>query len=140
MARRGYKSRMSSAQRDVNNIANSLLSPVTPATPVTDYSTDDDRRLWHPDPNRGAVTFGGRWARVVVHARPVIARGKPIYSWRGLPVALQAPVGLKFESPFNVVKCVRRKVRRSVIFALNKQRKGAGARHRRRDKYTGVKC
>lgn len=138
MARPGRRS-VDPVQRDLNRIANSLLSPVVPATPVTDWSSED-RREFHPDPDRGAVTLGGRWARVVVHSRPIVARNKPIYSYRGFPVGLQPPVGLQFESPLNVVKCVRRKIRRSVIFALRKNGKGSRARNRRRDAYTGVKC
>lgn len=104
----------------------------------------EDGRSWHPDPDRGAVTIGGRWARVVVHPRPIVARTKPLWAWKGMPIGLQPPVGLRFESPLKVVTCVRRKVRREVIFALDRQRSrksgGRGGRRYRRTWRSNIGC
>lgn len=143
MARRGRGQRGSQNQLIANDPLRSLLSPLAPSSPVFELDRSlledvSDDRVWHPDPDRGAVTIGGNWARVVVHPRPFVARTKPVYAWKGLPVGLQPPVGLKYESPLNVVKCVRRKIRRSVIFALKRNKKGSGAARRR--KSDGVKC
>lgn len=110
------------------------------ATPFTDF---EDGRTFSPDVNnkpRRAVVIGGRPARLVVHKRPIIAYGQPIYAYRGLPKSVQVPVGVKFESPLRVIRCLRRKIRRNVIFALNKRRKGAGAKRRRRNEYSNVGC
>lgn len=107
-------------------------------------SLHEDLRLWHPDPERGAVEVGGRWAKVVVHSRPVVARSRALSSWglsdRGLPVGLQVPVGLRFESPFRVLTCMRRKIRRQVIFARRKAGKGVKRRKPRRNWRSQVVC
>lgn len=121
-----------------------LLAP-TPAVSVFEATAEplslvQDNRVYHPEGPRQSVVIGGRLARVVVHNRPAIAYGKPIYAYRGMPHGLQVPVGTKFESPFRVVRCLRRKIRREVIFALRKEKKGAGARKRRRNPDSGVKC
>lgn len=112
--------------------------------PMLSLSLDDDRRFWHPDPERGAVEIGGRWARVVVHSRPVVARSRALSAWglsdRGLPVGLQVPVGLRFESPFRVLTCLRRKIRRQVIFARRKAGKGVRRRRPRRTWRSQVVC
>lgn len=141
MARRG-RSNTSARSRET---LDSLLSPVSigPAvepdlSPV--LSDVEDGRVWHPDPDRGALTIGGRFASVVVHSRPVIARSKPIWSWKGLPVGVQVPVGVRFESPLKVVTCLRRKIRRNVIFALDKGGKGSGKRQPRRTWRSDIKC
>lgn len=93
-----------------------------------------------PRKARTSFTIGGNLARVVVHKRPWIAYSKPIWAYRGIPVGLQPPVGVMFESPFRVIRCLRRKIRRNVIFALRKFRKGAGAKHRRRNYDSNIRC
>lgn len=45
-----------------------------------------------------------------------------------------------FALPWQVVICVRRKRRREVMFALKKTSKGSGAKNRRRDEYSDVRC
>lgn len=141
MARRRSGSRQT-ATRDANAISNdalsSLLSPAPALSPLLEV---EDARAWHPDPEQGALTIGGRFARVVVHKRPIIARSKPIWAWRGLPVGPQVPVGLRFESPLKVVTCLRRKIRREVIFALNRGGKGGGKKAKpRRTWRSGIRC
>lgn len=147
---RGSRTIRSDAKRDdpIRSLERSALPSLpsrwVPAEPLADLREVEDFREWHPDPDHGAVTLGGNWARVVVHPRPFVARSKPIYAWRGLPVGLQPPVGLKFESPLKVVTCVRRKVRREVIHALAKLRKkkkpGRGGAKHRRTWRSEIKC
>lgn len=96
------------------------------SAPLTEV---EDRRSWHPDPGRGAVTIGGNWARVIVHPRPFVARSRPIWG-HGLPTAVQVPWGVMYESPFRVIRCIRRKVRREVMFA-----RGQGGKRGRKGKY-----
>lgn len=100
----------------------------------------EDRRTWNPDPGRSAVTIGGRVARVVVHKRPFIAYNRPIWAYRGMPVGVQVPVGVMYESPFFVIRCLRRKVRKAVIFA-----RGHGGKRGRKGRYnrnadSGIWC
>lgn len=102
----------------------------------------EDGRLWHPDPDHGALTVGGRWASVVVHKRPIIARSqalKPL-GFRGMPRAIQVPVGVQFHSPFKVITCVRRKTRRMVLFAKRKTGKGRYRKPPRRGWRSEIWC
>lgn len=107
-----------------------------------DLSQVEDGRRWHPDPDHGPLTIGGRWARVVVHKRPVIARSQALnpLGFRGFPRAVQVPVGVQFHSPLKVVTCVRRKVRRAVIFAKKKSGRGVKRRRPRRTFRSEIWC
>lgn len=136
---RGSRSNTSAPSRD---LLGSLLAPVSMATPLAIPSGHlldiEDGRLWHPDADHGALTIGGRFAHVVVHKRPVIGRANTIWSGRGLPVGVQVPVGIQFESPLKVVTCVRRKVRRQIMFATG--RGGKFHRKPRRSWRSDIKC
>lgn len=111
-----------------------LLSSPSPLSLV------EDRRFWHPDPDHGMFTVGGRVARVVVHKRPIIARSNTLWSPRGLPVGIQVPVGLRVESPFKVITCIRRKVRRQIMFATGRSGKGVKKRGPRRSWRSNISC
>lgn len=122
-----------------------LLSPAAPASPIVSAVAPlqevEDLRSWHPDPAQGALTIGGRFARVVVHKRPLVARANTLFSARAYPVGFQVPVGVRFESPLKVVTCLRRKIRREVIFAKKKAGFGARRRHHsRRSWRSNVSC
>lgn len=142
MARGRSGSRQSGRASPVSTLTqlSAALSPL----PSPLLSSVEDGRLWHPDPDQGALTVGGRWARVVVHSRPIVARSETFKSWglvdRGMPVGFQVPVGLKFESPLRVITCLRRKVRREVIFARKKAGKGVKRRKPRRNWRSNVVC
>ena len=120
------------------------LSAALSPLPSPLLSSVEDGRFWHPDPDQGALTVGGRWARVVVHSRPIVARSETLKSWglvdRGVPVGFQVPVGVKFESPLRVITCMRRKIRREVIFARKKAGKGVKRRKPRRNWRSNVVC
>lgn len=139
--RAGRQSRASDASRVANAptlTPFSALSTLLGPAPLLEL---EDGRQWHPDPDRGALSVGGRYARVVVHKRPLVAYSRPIYAKRGLPAGFQVPVGTMFESPFRVITCLRRKIRREIIFARNKA--GSGVRRRRprpRDWKSNVSC
>lgn len=142
-AARKRPSARKAGSRDVSNHRYSEAVPIRPAR-LPSLSLHEDLRLWHPDPDRGAVQIGGRWAKVVVHSRPVVARSRALSAWglvdKGLPVGLQVPVGLRFESPFRVITCLRRKIRRQVIFARRKAGKGVTRRKPRRTWRSQVVC
>lgn len=143
MARGGRsKSRplRSAGRRDTSVLSLPSVPARLPSPAFSPLSEFEDRRAWDPDPERGALTFGGRYARVVVHSRPVIARANRIWSASAYPVGVQVPVGVRFESPFKVITCLRRKIRRGVIFARNKAGKGVRRRSPRRSWRSNVVC
>lgn len=138
---------MNSAQRDTTAIANSpssLLSELLRPAPLTDI---EDRRQYHPDDWAPPLQISGRAARFVVdagplrfgaelHRRPWIARDY----YTGAPRALQVPIGVKVYEPFKVLTCVRRRVRRSVMFAKKKMGLGSKQKRRRYNQRSGVRC
>nr|QJB20130.1 MAG: hypothetical protein [Microvirus sp.] len=155
------KSRSGRVQRDPAAIASSRLLVSRPQSlygvPVGDDLIDalsapltevEDNRTFHPNRRfRSGVTVSGRAVELTVnagpfrfggaiHRRSVIARNY----YTGMPVGVQVPVGIKFHEPLKVVTCIRRAVRRSVMFAKRKVGLGARQKVRRRGPYTGVKC
>lgn len=92
-----------------------LPVPVMPAAVVE----VGDRRLWQPD----------RSTRPPHAVRPGASR----------VVAGARPEALRFADPQLVAICVRRQVRREVLFALRKTRKGSGAR-RRKNFWSAISC
>lgn len=110
----------------------------------------EDRRQWGPEGGRSAPrSVSGEPARVI---RPteigrVVARTREFMEF---PERMQAKMMAPFERvksafgfdiPGKVIQCVRRKVRREVMFALpeRRRRKGAGA-NRRRNEWSDIKC
>lgn len=88
----------------------------------------EDGRQWHPDPDPPVRTTSGnrtwgivRVPRLIVHRRPVLARSY----YTNIPVGLQLPVGIKRVGMFPVVTCVRRAIRKSVLFATRQTGKGS---------------
>lgn len=130
------------------------LSPIDAAR--TDVRAVVDRRLYHPAPDfrrQGFFhhddrripheTYGPvRKARVVKRAayardnRPLFPSDKR--EWRGR-FGRTASASVGFRVPARVAVCVRRKVRREVIFAGGFARKGSRAR-RRRSWLSDVRC
>lgn len=147
MARGRSNKRMRSGQRDTPSIPTRhdvlFSSSFTSPTFMTEV---EDQRTFHPDPDPVALDIGGRPVRfavssvirapsVRIHRRSVVARSYMSGGFRGF----QVPVGIKYQSMFPVVTCIRRKMRRAVLFALGRTRKGSGASRRRNDR-SGVKC
>lgn len=106
----------------------------------------EDGREFDFDPHPAALDVRGSPARfsvssvirppsVRVHRRPFLARSYMTGGVRGF----QVPVGIKYQSMFPVVTCLRRKMRRMVLFALGRTKKGSRGGRRRNDR-SGVKC
>lgn len=129
----------------------SLTTPVAPRlqlvfteaiTPSVDLGLIEDRRLYNPEqPFNPALDSGGRPTRVVHHSDPL----RSLFQMRA---AISAPLKktkhrlesrLGFQTPSTVMVCVRRKIRREVIFAKNKRRKGSGAK-RHRNYHSNIRC
>lgn len=108
------------------NLPDNPTRPLTEILPKSLFSSVEDNRSWTPTPS--ARYFTGSPARVTERPRrspynPFLMRGD-----------------LSFVNPDRVIRCVRRRVRREVIFAHNQQRKGSGARNRRRNEWSSIHC
>lgn len=145
MARRGRTK--SNRQRDHNSIANAIPALLTDTT----ASVKADRRRYHPEGRASApLSTSGRPARVTVSparvrrgpgGRPLVS-GTIVSPRRGLT----APTFRKrksraethaYANPFHVLVCIRRKMRKEVLFALRK--KGRGGK-RRRSWLSNIRC
>lgn len=92
----------------------------------------EDRRAFHPARDlRRAVSFR-RLAEAALLRKPLAGVTDRDRRFPGDRV--------RFAVPSHVVKCVRRKERRQVMFAMGKTGKGARARVRRRDEWSNVHC
>lgn len=110
-----------------------MVSPVN-TLPVSRYdlATDtvevlgDDGRTYHPlGPRRPQMRASGAVATI----------RRTYSSFRKLNH------GLHFHNPINVMRCVRRKTRREVLFAFNKQRKrGQGGGKYKRNYWSKIRC
>lgn len=120
----------SRSQRGVSNTANPrLLATFSPFTPhPNQLNLFEDRRLFDPDPIPPARSFHTPRHRLVLPA-PL---QKP--SVRGA-----LPHALGFQAPNKVLICVRRKIRREVLHAYKRTRKGASS-SRRRNYYSSISC
>lgn len=103
----------------------------------------EDGRRWAPLEVRVPLSVTGNrtWTIVrapkrVIHSRPLVAR----HYYTNLPIGLQVPIGIKRTGMFPVVTCVRRAIRKSVLFATGRTRKGSGARRRNRSYSSHVGC
>lgn len=95
-----------------------------------DLTKLEDRRQWHPDGKfRAAATFSRRDQRRLVErfTENTVRDYFP-----------SAKIG--FAIPDKVVRCVKRKRRKEVMFALNLTGKGSKVSRRKRDEYSDIKC
>lgn len=148
----GRKSKNRRQQRDTPKIASPLLlSRLTHPLP-SPLKLIEDRRTYHPQgPNRPARSLTKANHQLKVAApkkKPTVIRGpggapmksaarpKPFNPLRPFS-SLPATVG--FRSPKQVIICLKRKVRKEVIFA--KKLSGKGSRSsRRRNNWSSIRC
>lgn len=153
MARRSNKRMRSPVRTATDSTAlsdaqwRSIFTPTAHIDDIPMWRAAEDGRFFNPDAGYepAARNFHtGRPARFsvsvspfhTVHGRSVVSRSY----FTGMPRGFQVPVGVKFSNPLSVVACVRRKVRRAVMFAKGKTRKGSGSRHRRFNSLSNVRC
>lgn len=123
-------------------------SPVALRPPVRIPSSVEDRRRWAPgrldiqprEPARDAV---GRPARIVHKtAAPRVVRGpggKPMKARASLTTRALSRAPAAFADARKTIICLKRKVRRQVLFAKNLTRSGKGS-PKRRNEYSDVEC
>lgn len=130
MARSGRKRRMPRAQREALLLARA--GRLRPLREVRGPSLVVGRQRPLRRPRRSRIAFTGshRYAeRLVVSRKPLERVRKTI------------PYRVQFLDPKRVLVCVRRKIRREVMFALGKGgKRGRERNRRRRDAYSGVSC
>lgn len=144
----------SRGQRDANVVASdmllsSLVEPVSPST-LLDPLTDDpllsfeDRRTFHPDPSSRPALLS--YASDVIQSQVSNRLNKAVYSFPGVRAFDRAQARgravLAFRDPRRVAICVRRHIRREVLFAIDPRRKfGSGAgKRRRRNWASAIRC
>lgn len=139
---KGSKSKKS--QRDVSNVANEVaVAPrASPSpSPKRDHREVQDNRTWDPDPWRPAKTVNGVRPRIALPnpaKRATVYRPTKTYKASATVSAVTSRLG--FSVPHDVILCLRRAMRREVLHALKKTKKGAGAQRRRRNQYSDIKC
>lgn len=134
MGRRGSSDR---GQRDdISPSLDALLAPIEPVRPLR-----VTQLFYQPMEGLNEIEDGRRFAPYDVSPRDVSGTGASVRSAAVSRVRPEIPpAGIAFSHPEHVVRCVRRKTRREVIFALKKRGKGAGARRRRRNYWSNVRC
>lgn len=113
-------------------IARRSLLPAYHLRPL-DLRSFEDRRLYSPT----SINWPKRILRKATLPARVIERSRD--PRRVLAKTSLVKLGMEFNAPKRVLICVRRKQRREVIHALNKTRKGAGAK-KHRNQWSAVKC
>lgn len=136
MARR--RSSRQLEQREGSVFANAPLLRSLPVnvglrSPLLSYS---DRREYHPDDFFAPLYSSSVFARDVVDKNV----NKAARSVRFRSPFMSTPTRLGVRIPNKVALCVRRKVRREVIFAKRKFGAGSRARFRRRNYWSEVSC
>lgn len=120
-------SKKTSRSADINTNANEVSSllrlPVLQPIPIQLSVEQADERLYSPLRWPVPLAPGGRPARLRTPSAGPFRRA-----------------GIRFEGAARVNTCVKRKTRREILFAKNKTGKGAKARYRKRNAYTGIKC
>lgn len=127
------RQRMRSLQRDLTTPIAKPRLLLTPKIRPVDLRAFEDRRLFTPK----LSAWPKRIVRRAVLPARVIERSRD--PRRVLAKTSLNRLGMAFEAPKRVLVCVRRKQRREVLHALNKTRKGAGAR-KRRNQWSNVSC
>lgn len=138
-------------QRDTTDIATpsrntrprAVRSPSHSVTlaPV-DMRLFEDRRTFHPEQaDRPAIKIGGSPARLESRNRPAT---KKVTKWQkdvfGDTLRSQTKGAIAFKLPSRVILCIRRNIRRQIMFALRLRKKGSGASRRRYNWISKIGC
>lgn len=143
---------LQSALDETENLLSAPLAPLPDINPLSDFpAATQDLRQWSPEVITPSDTVGTQsnisrpgdasydWRRVVERTREFMEFPERMASVVTPEVHIRAPEFFRY--PERVIECVKRKVRREVMFSLpkRKRRKGAGAR-RRRDEWSDIHC
>lgn len=130
----------SKGRRDLStSVSNGTLSVprVTPSS--VDLAQVQDRRLYHPEAaHRPPLSLSGGRTRLKA-AAPLPSKKQAPSRVRTIQAQV-VPVGVAFRDPTGVLVCVRRKIRKEVLHALNKTGYGKKRRRPRRSRYSGIRC
>lgn len=139
------------AKRDATAVASpslsQLLSPIKPTprpivtTAPKKLTKIEDRRTYHPQgPQRPArsVQKAHHKLRAISARRSSPQVVKPPRRLRKAVQKLSDRIG--FEGPRKVLICIRRRMRKEVMFALGKTGAGAKARTHHQSYYSSIRC
>lgn len=108
--------------------------PIPAPTPVSLWSEVEDLRHYHPDGAlRAPSSFPGVPSQWSVNYGPTISR-------RGRVLHAGLPTAHSFDSPQRVLVCVRRKIRRAVLFASGEGGSRRRFRRPRRNPNSAIRC
>lgn len=122
-------------------------NPLVRSRTLVRSSFIDDRRRWAPGGQVAPRDATGRPARVSHQPRRIVKvarspHGKPLQSRRSYHQALMRRLdnaSPHFAEARNTFICLKRKVRRSVLFAFKRTKKGAGS-PKRRNQWSEIQC
>lgn len=135
MARKRRYSSPSSTRRVIHNANRRLPRPDLLSRSFIVQSVGEDFRRFHPNANRRRLrTLGGAFVR----ARAVVGT-EPFRSRVSGASRFLSPWSVRHVFPRDAVVCVRRKIRKEVIFATGKAGRG-GQRRPRRNENSDVVC
>lgn len=147
----GRKSKNRRQQRDIPKIASPLLVPrlaLIPKSPPLQLI--EDRRTHHPlGKDRPARSLKAAHHQLKVpKPKPRVIRGpdnKPMKSaarpkFNPLRPFSSLPATVGFRSPKSVIICLKRKIRKEVIFAKKLTGKGSRKTNRRRNQWSDIRC
>lgn len=111
---------------------------------VTNYLREiEDRRTFHPEGYaRPARSFNDSRHRLTIYRTPktsVYLKGGYQSPFGVKKLFDTLPTGIQFRTPYKVLICVRRKIRKEVIFAKNQAGRG-GQRSPHYSEYSTVRC
>lgn len=133
-------------QRDTPSIASPLLLSRLIKPAPSPLKLIEDRRTHHPGGHKSARSLHtAHHTLVVKKPKPKVIRGphgKPMKSakkFNPLRPFSTLPVPVAFKEAKRVVVCLKRKIRKEVIFAKKLTRKGKGSR-RHRNQWSNIQC
>lgn len=105
---------------------------------MPDHREVQDDRTWQPTRQRVAKTVSGASPRIDVKKVQRVQSRLKFFKPSHQIGNVSSRLGFKL--PHDVIVCLRRAMRREVLFALKRHRKGSGAKRRKRTYYSNVDC
>lgn len=130
-SRVNYSNSTRSVRSDFYYASPPRLSPLT---------VFEDRRQFHPEGDYApARSFNKSRHRLVVRPARAVAKASRSFKSPELFTPKFVTSSVYFDAPKRVLVCVRRKIRKQVMFALKKAGR-AGQRRQRRNEFSDVYC
>lgn len=134
VARRSKRGRrpLSSTAATAHGRARYRKSPPIARSPLLRPDLIEDRRTFDPFPLSRPIRKIRGTAKLVHRASPVTAARRAVRS--------RVPTHIAFADPRRVAVCIRRKIRKQVLFAIRGTGKGARSKRRRQTSTSQIGC